>query len=454
MSDTESVDTNEELEPFYETLTENEHEDLELSIYELIGEYIDGDAILKMSKMNFHDELVDDITHILFQHFNDAKILDDCQYDSVYSFVEYYTSMWFQSWICPGRHLLHYVDNYYVNELCIENESFKTAISNRIDFLRKKNENNPQQRTKEWYDQRFHMMTASNLWQTLGSDAQKNRFIYDKCKPIEENEETKWRTTEGSLHWGVKYEPLTVMIYEKITGAKIESLGCIQHPTHPFLGASPDGIVVNAESPFYGRLIEIKNIYNREMDGIPSEAYWIQIQCQLACCQLDVCDFIETRFKEYVSETEYLEETDNDKMRGIILAFICKDIFTPTYKYMPLDIIDRESWINSVKEELKETHLLFNTIYWYLDDIKMSTIAYNELWFDTAVKYFKDTWDTIEKERISGYEHRSPKKRGICKEVVHTDDNPLQNKVCVVKLTENETIHIETESIIPIVRCD
>jgi hypothetical protein len=233
------------------------------------------------------------------------------------------------------------------------------------------------------------------------------------------------------------------MVYEKLTGAKVDALGCIQHPKYPFLGASPDGIVVNAESPLYGRLVEIKNIYNREMDGIPSEAYWIQIQSQLACCELDVCDFVETRFKEYLSVEEYLQDVEPARMRGAILHFIPRDELSnvPLYRYMPLNTDSHaiEEWTEDTKKEVEETHVLYTTIYWYLDDIKMSSVVYNDIWFSEAVKRFKKTWDTIETERVTGYEHRSPKKRAL--------PLPEKNKVCIIKLTESETLEIETECI-------
>ena len=46
-------------------------------------------------------------------------------------------------------------------------------------------------------------------------------------------------------------------------------------------------------------MLEVKNIYNREIRGIPKEEYWIQMQIQMETCDLDICDFLETRFLEY-----------------------------------------------------------------------------------------------------------------------------------------------------------
>ena len=116
---------------------------------------------------------------------------------------------------------------------------------------------------------------------------------------------TSFVNTDSSLHWGVKYEPVSIMLYEQMYGTVVDSFGCIQHPKYKCIGASPDGIVNDTTSQRYGRMLEIKNIVNREITGIPKEEYWIQMQVQLETCDLDECDFLETRFKEYENEAMF-----------------------------------------------------------------------------------------------------------------------------------------------------
>ena len=48
-----------------------------------------------------------------------------------------------------------------------------------------------------------------------------------------------------------------------------------------FYLASPDGINIKADSPYYGRAVEIKNPVSREITGIPKKDYWIQMQIQM-----------------------------------------------------------------------------------------------------------------------------------------------------------------------------
>jgi putative phage-type endonuclease len=325
-----------------------------------------------------------------------------------------------------------------MTEFGLDEDFVRQFITEKLIDIRKKDATNPAQRTPEWYLCRYNMLTASNLWQALGSDAQKNRLIYEKCKPLEtQYTENKWIKTEGSLHWGVRYEPLTVSIYEHLTKTHLDFFGCIVDSTHSFLGASPDGIVTNPESPLYGRLVEIKNIYNREMDGVPSEAYWIQMQIQMQCCDLEACDFVETRFKEYESEEEFHKEEDPDRIRGIILQFVPRDSLSniPLYKYSPIGITNLVEWIEQTKEEVAEKHILFQTHYWYLDDICMTTIYRNNAWFEAALPHIQHIWETIQTERVTGYEHRAAKKRTSSGDVLVIQE---KKTVCLIKLDQTD----------------
>ena len=96
--------------------------------------------------------------------------------------------------------------------------------------------------------------------------------------------------------------------FKKQYKTTITDFGCIPHSELSYIGASPDGINTNPQSDRYGRMLEVKNIVNREINGIPKMDYWIQMQLQLEVCDLNYCDFLETKFTEY----EDREEFDND----------------------------------------------------------------------------------------------------------------------------------------------
>lgn len=291
----------------------------------------------------------------------------------------------------------------------------KDAVKAQIDALRAFPQ--PVQRTPEWYQMRHNLITASNIWKAVGSEANQNSLILEKCKPlVAESFDTT--NPDSPMHWGVKYEPLTVMIYEYRNKCKVGEFGCIQHPKYPFIGASPDGIVVN-DVECIGRMLEIKNVVSREITGIPKMDYWVQMQVQMEVCNLDACDFIETKFKEYdeVDEDLFYKNKHNYLYNGVILYFIKSDFAdgNPHYMYMPLSIELNKTaisdWINETKNALKDSHILFKRIYWYCETYSCILVKRNRIWFDMALPKIQELWSTVVKERISGYEHRKPKKR-------------------------------------------
>jgi putative phage-type endonuclease len=318
------------------------------------------------------------------------------------------------------------------------------CFTEQIRILREKPQ--PEQRTPEWYSRRNNLITASAASKAFGTQASVNQLIYEKCKKYCASEEDGGGGGGGSngpmqgsvnspLHWGQRYEPLTVMVYEYRNRTKLGEFGCIQHDKYPFIGASPDGINIDPTSPIYGRMVEIKNIFNREITGHPKEEYWIQTQIQMEVCGLDECDFVETRFKEYDDEEEYLAATataTDANEKGFILWFQSAPALTQQgcvsspiqlYEYAPIGLTAAEydKWESEMfakHERLKS--IWVRTIYWYLDEYSCVLVKRNRLWFEEAVRILQDVWATIEEERQTGYEHRAPKRKTAAAGVAHS----------------------------------
>jgi hypothetical protein len=231
--------------------------------------------------------------------------------------------------------------------------------------------------------------------------------------------------TNSTLHWGNKYEPISVLIYEHMFNTKVGLFGCIKHEKYNFLGASPDGINVDKENERYGRMLEIKNIVNREINGIPKKEYWIQMQIQMETCELEECDFLETKFYECENEQEYEELNDSESnmfdktYKGIIMWFV-KETTEPYYVYVPLEYTisntnktkdELEEWMNKKKEEeLKNNNIFGKLLYWKLEKLSCVLVPRNKLWFNAAIKCLSKIWKTIEIEREGDFEHRKPVK--------------------------------------------
>ena len=444
--------------PFIDTLSDDDVMELTITLYEVADEYLQ-EHIIHMHEQNFHKKMVDDITTNMFEQWVGAGLCNDDDENDNNDYID--VREFIQNVITDYFALSKEWDSYIPlrsSSICNTNICIPTIIST-ISRLREIPQ--PAQRTNEWYEFRHQLITASSLGMIFGTDSTRNSLIYEKCKPQKAPEDSYAPTyvnTSSPMHWGQKYEPVSVMIYENEYNTTIEDFGCIQHPTCKCIGASPDGINVNQNSPNYGRMLEIKNIVNRDITGIPLKAYWIQMQVQMETCDLDTCDFLETRFKEYETADEFYAES-SDIRRGVILHFINKmptdtentKTYSgiPRYEYMPLDVeLNKKSidkWISNTKLKLRNTHSLYEVLYWKLPEWSCVLVERNRKWFQKARPFIEDTWKTIEKERVSGYEHRAAKKRGVIK--VEPDNNtnsktifnlPKPMGVCLVKLDESD----------------
>ena len=266
----------------------------------------------------------------------------------------------------------------------------------------------PEQKTNEWYMFRHEHITASNAWKALSTQSNKNQLIYEKCLPMN-TDKFKPNLNENSLTWGHKYEPLSNLMYELKMNTKVKEFGCIEHPKYNFLAASPDGIVIGENN--YGRMLEIKNVVSRVIDGCPKKEYYIQMQLQMEVCNLDECDFVETKFIEYDGYQQFIDDVStNDK--GVIAVFVKDNKFI--YEYMPfgLNIDEWSEIIVKEKTSTSENCEWFKNIYWKLDVFSCVLVKRNRQWFNAAINHLEEIWKIICEERQSGeFVKRAPKKR-------------------------------------------
>ena len=92
----------------------------------------------------------------------------------------------------------------------------KCDIDTKINYV--KNIPQPEQRTPEWYLFRHNLLTASSIWKVFGTQSSQNQLIYEKCQPfnIEKFNNPSPISLTSPLHWGQKYEPVSVEYYEKL----------------------------------------------------------------------------------------------------------------------------------------------------------------------------------------------------------------------------------------------
>jgi len=383
---------------------------------------------------DFDDIFEDNINELMYSQFEDDIFFNDAAEEELDDIILEATCDFFKDFM-PIR-------SYEDARILVKPDY--DYIGEQLTVLRGKPQ--PAQRTPEWYQFRHNLITASNAYKAFESQANKNQLIYEKCQPLTNTnssilesdfvEEVKMVNVNSSLHWGQKYEPLSVKIYEHIYQTGVEDFGCIQDEEYAFLGASPDGINTDIESPRYGRMLEIKNIVNREIDGIPKKEYWIQMQLQMKVCDLDECDFLETQFIEYADQEAFKEDVNPEeiyeddygnefvnvcmskdlKHKGIIIYFHTKE-GKPYYVYKPLAIIEPshiQKWEEIMldlyqSDKYKYTYIKF--IYWKLEIMSCVLVLRNRQWFEDNIWELEALWDTVLAERVSGFEHRAPNRK-------------------------------------------
>ena len=394
-----------------EVIDDDSDEDENL-LYEMLLELIDAyieENPTEITEPDFEDGLFDDLLDLL-----EIMNMDTIMVDGLEELIEYAIEQYFDTISPPRSHPDTPIVNYNVDVV---------SVQRQIDYLRSKPQ--PAQRTPEWYAFRRNLITASNAYKAFESQASKNQLIYEKCKEkVKEKEEKeeddiveKQVNTSSSLHWGQKYESVSVALYEYIYNTKVGDFGCIQHDTHSYIGASPDGINILPSSPRFGRMLEIKNVVSREIDGIPKKEYWIQMQLQMETCNLYECDFLETQFKEYETHSEFLLD-ENVEYRGIILQY-ATEYGGLKYIYSPvgLTLLELDKWETdtvamdngAMDKGAMDTGLEWiYTHYWKIEKISCVLVERNRRWFQSNVAGLTALWDTVLEERVSGFEHRAP----------------------------------------------
>jgi len=288
-------------------------------------------------------------------------------------------------------------------------------IDTILTTIRQKNACQPAQRTPEWYNVRYNLISASNAWLALGSEANRNQLIRQKSDGLGDGDGgRRYADPNSPLQWGQRYEPVAIIIYEDLFDATIEQFGCIPHSRYYFIGASPDGINVRRGSRTYGRMLEIKNPISRELTGIPKKDYWVQTQMQLEVCDLEECDLFECKFAEYESSESYWASVRGDDATepappycGIIVEFSADG--ETVYEYAPLDVCKNEEafdeWADDiiVKQTTDTTRKgkteWIRNFYWRLEEYSCVLIERNRAWFKAALPLFESLWDTVLRQR-------------------------------------------------------
>lgn len=300
----------------------------------------------------------------------------------------------------------------------------------------------PEQRTKEWFEYRHNRITASDTAAAIDENPYEpvESFILKKCDPDHQF------LDNANVYHGKKFELIATKIYEHIYNVQVFEFGALPSEVHAFLGASPDGIcsaksLDNKFSDRLGTMLEIKcvapNGRTIETSGrIPGHIcpyyYYLQVQQQLECCELQTCDFWQCKLVEYKSREDYLIDQckntqhtfgvnaqkikiDDRIKKGVLIQFFPKK-WEPQFTedniewkskfiYPPrLDMTSQQydDWIVKTMSELNQKYpdivkdYTFNKIiYWKLEQSHNQPIERDKKLFASILPVLKQTWEKV-----------------------------------------------------------
>ena len=257
------------------------------------------------------------------------------------------------------------------------------------------------QGTPGWFMDRYTLISASTAWRAITSEASLRALIREKLVMPQPGMKDPAANPSSPLHWGKRYEPVSTALYSLWFDVEVNEYGCIRHPDYPFLGASPDG-VVSTPGPYYGRMLEIKNVVNRELTGIPKREYWIQMQLQMEVCNLPLCDFLECQFVEYPTWNEAkadgtFSRTADGKPKGALLMLFDTVSQRIRYYYPPLSITelaDYEAWEKATRAANPRMEWM-QRIWWRLENHSLITVERHRGWFNSVLWRFEHAWNEI-----------------------------------------------------------
>ena len=154
------------------------------------------------------------------------------------------------------------------------------------------------QRSPEWFAQRCGNVTGSMMAAVLAKGSGITRENY-RWKIVAERLTGKVEESfsNSATNWGAEKESFAKQAYEARAGVLVDDVGFCTHPTIKWLGASPDGLLMDKDGSIKG-LIEIKCPFKTEIhlgyrlqNQCPPK-YVAQVQCQLWVTERDWTDFV------------------------------------------------------------------------------------------------------------------------------------------------------------------
>jgi len=296
-----------------------------------------------------------------------------------------------------------------INERILEIDNNRNTLFDLIKIPEIK------QRTEEWFEARKTRLTASDLCDAIKKSNVSNVLAKKKAKIVIDIINYN---AIPALKWGTMFEPMAARCYSQSNNnIKIYDFGLICDSNNEHFGASPDGINE------LGIMIEIKCPYSRKIiDKVIPEKYKLQIQGQLAVCNLNECDYVECKFEVFEDENTYLEELSHELLYGHgVIAEYCYKKGEYYYLYSDEYLTPEKSIENIIL--LKNTFDLENNddikpkfnklIYWKIEKINTQRVKFDKEEWVKIVPKINEFWNKVEEYKLMPIENNIKKYKFI-----------------------------------------
>lgn len=322
--------------------------------------------------------------------------------------------------------IIHYItkckriidQNYgFINPFRDKNNRLFTRVLNEIKInstinSMKKRNLTKNQRSDEWKVIRMKKISASECHHCLGSEIKLYSYIYEKCKKYYEYIQSNnlQNIITSSLQHGIFNEYIIIefsktYLFRNYT--VLHDFGTIEHESYTFIGASPDGLIFNANEIY---LLEIKCPLTRELSKeiikIPKE-YLNQMQLQMEVCNINFCKYLEVLIVNYNDLSNfieiYFEYLNHDKITkkyfGLIRSLNYSDQEIKKVHFFDEDIFSTNNTSDSIRNYILDILMIEisndwtinseETVYFSINDFYLETISRDQHWFENGIKNFQ-----------------------------------------------------------------
>ncbi len=176
-----------------------------------------------------------------------------------------------------------------------------------------------EQRSQEWLKARKGKLTGSNVGAALGLNPWKTPEDLIRQMVRDYHGAESEFTGNIATEYGTLHEPLATMEYFGKTGNFVEECGFFVHPGHDWLGASPDGLIVE------DGVIEVKCPFGlrdkKEPEFKTAEQqphYYAQMQIEMAVTGRKWCDFYQwAKHGDSLERVEFSDQWFNNNLPAL-----------------------------------------------------------------------------------------------------------------------------------------